>query len=290
MIYELKNDKVSMSFSDFGGEITEMKVDGVSYIWNGDEKFWKFHAPILFPIVGRTYGGVIRVEGETYHLNSPHGFGRTSTFDMIEKTDSTITFNLKYSEETLKDYPFKFDLKVKYELVDTQVKIYYIVENVDDKKIYFSVGAHTALNCPFAPNDTFEDYYFEFAQKENASLIVCDESVLVTDEHQAYFDNENILNVNKKLFDNDALMFDDIASDVICLKSKNSAHYVEFDFTGFPYVALWSPKTEAPFVCIEPWYGLPDESGFEGDISTKKGIIPLEVGKIFECCHMITIH
>ena len=59
-------------------------------------------------------------------------------------------------------------------------------------------------------------------------------------------------------------------------------------FAGFPYLGIWT-MPNAPYVCIEPWYGLPSTKGQDADLKTKEGILSLEPEKTFQCLYKIII-
>ena len=138
MEYTLENKNIKISTRTFGGELTSLssKKDNTEYLWNGDEKYWKYHSPILFPIVGKVLNNKYITEGKEYELPQ-HGLARTREFTMIEKDDNHIVFELLWSEDTLKVYPYKFSLRLSYELLENGVKVGYKVINLDDKEIYF---------------------------------------------------------------------------------------------------------------------------------------------------------
>ena len=171
MKFILENGNIKISASTLGGELNSLisKKDNTEYLWNGDEKYWKYHSPILFPIVGKVLNNKYRAEGNEYELPQ-HGLARTREFTMIEKDDSHIVFELLWSEDTLKIYPYKFSLRLTYELLENGIKVGYTVKNLDDKEIYFSIGGHPAFMCPLFKDEKFEDYYFEFNKKENTSI------------------------------------------------------------------------------------------------------------------------
>lgn len=288
MLYTLENEILKITASTTGGELHNIinKKDNTEFLWNGNEEFWKYHAPILFPIVGKVNNGKYRVNGETFELPQ-HGLARTSEFTMIEKSYNNITFELKYSDESLKVYPYKFSLKITYTLVNNGIKVNYSVDNLDHNTIYFSIGAHPAFMCPIENNETMADYYFELNKKETSSIILLNEQGYLLSERQAYLNDSNIIPLSKEVFKNDALVFDDLKSTIISLKSKNHNKVLSMDFTGFPYMAIWSKPTGAPFVCIEPWYGHADFATFQGELKDKAGIEKLEVGKTFNCSYTI---
>ena len=290
MIYSLENSNIKITASTHGGEIHSItsKVDGTEYLWDGNPEYWKYHAPILFPIVGKVIDSRYIVDGKTYELPQ-HGLARTSEFTMISKADTEVTFELNFSEESLKVYPYKFSLKSTYALEDNTVKVTYSVKNMDNKKIYFSIGTHPAFICPISKNDKLEDYYLEFSEKE-----ISNRKILTTEGYLSHNENEclnstDTLMLSKELFKDDALVFDNLKSDKITIKSRNNSKALTVDFNGFPYMGIWAPKDGAPFICIEPWFGHADYEDFNGEFSKKEGIITLEVEKEFSCTYKITV-
>ena len=288
MLYTLENESIKITASTTGGELHNIinKKDNTEFLWNGNEEFWKYHAPILFPIVGKVNNGNYTVNGETFNLPQ-HGLARTSEFTVLNKSNTHITFELKYSNESLKVYPYKFSLKITYTLIDNGVTVGYSVDNLDNKRIYFSIGAHPAFMCPIESNETINDYFFELNNKETSSLMLLNQEGHFLPHRQPYLNNNNIINLSKELFKNDALVFDNLSSTLISLKSKNHNKVLSMDFTGFPYMALWSKQTGAPFVCIEPWYGHSDYADFTGELKDKDGIEKLEVSSTFNCSYTI---
>ena len=138
MIYSLENSSIIITASTNGGEIHSIisKTDGTEYLWDGNPEYWKYHAPILFPIVGKVVDSKYKVNGNTYELPQ-HGLARTSEFLLVENKNDEITFELRYSEDTLKLYPYKFLLKSNYKLEENSVIVTYTVENIDEIPIHF---------------------------------------------------------------------------------------------------------------------------------------------------------
>ncbi|MEQ8155088.1 MAG: aldose 1-epimerase family protein [Clostridiaceae bacterium] len=289
MNYEIDNEFLEINADSYGAELHSIKTKNnpTEFLWNGDEKYWKYHAPILFPIVGKVTDNKYRIGGNTFELPQ-HGFGRVSDFKLIDKSTDSLTFELRFNENSLKVYPYKFSLKVSYTLIENKLKISYIVDNLDNKAIYFSIGAHPAFLCTLAEGETINDYYFEFDQNESTSIMELSTTTgLYTNKNIPFLNNENIIPLSKELFKNDALVFRNLKSNKIFLKSKNHSKYMSMDFTGFPYLGLWSKPTGAPFVCIEPWYGHADYEGFTGDFSDKEGVESLQIGESFSCSYIL---
>lgn len=290
MLYTLENENLIITASTYGGELHSIreKSDSTEYLWNGDEKFWKYHAPVLFPIVGKVNGGKYKVDGKLFELPQ-HGLARTREFSLVEKTEDSITFQLDYSNETLEVYPYKFTLKIKYSLLKDGVETSYTVTNKDSSDIFFSIGAHPAFMCPIKSGETIDDYYFEFNKVENSSKMLLNKDGYLLYERKECLEDNNIIPLSLELFKNDALIFDDLKSNRISLKSKNHNKSLTMDFTGFPYMGLWTKDTGAPFVCIEPWCGHADYYDFQGEFKDKEGIIKLEVSKEFNSYYTVII-
>ena len=290
MIYSLENSKVKITASTHGAELHSItgKKEGTEYLWNGDLKYWKYHAPHLFPIIGKVIDSKYRVDGKTYELPA-HGIARVADFELISQTNNSITFELKYSEESLKVYPYKFSLQVTYTLEENAIKTTFRVLNLDDKKIYFSIGDHPAFMCPIEKDEKLEDYYLEFNNKEKSSAMLINEDVYISHNRKEYLNDSNILPLSKELFKNGLFIFDDLKSNKVSIKSRNHNKSLSVEFDGFPYLGLWAPETDAPFICIEPWFGHPDYEDFNGEFKEKKGILSLEVGKEFKCSYKISV-
>lgn len=291
MLYTLENAKIRIIVSPRGGELHAItsKTTGTEYLWNADPAYWKYHAPILFPIVGRVTGGKYRVDGQTYEL-PPHGFARISDFTLLEETQDSITFELKDSEESLKIYPFRFALRITYALAGSSVITTLEVANQDVKPLLFSIGAHPAFMCPIDPDETLNDCYLEFSEKETAAIMPLAESGFISRQRQAYLQNENRLALKKELFHNDALIFDRLKSETITIKSKKSTTSLSFSFTDFPFLGIWAPKDGAPFLCLEPWQGHADYDGFAGEFKDKAGILSLGIGESVAYSYKTTIN
>lgn len=289
-MYILENEKVKITVSEKGAELHNItsKVDGTEYLWNRNKRYWGYSAPVLFPIVGKVKNGTYKVDGKEYNLPQ-HGLARLKKFEMIERKDDKIIFELVDSEETLKVYPYKFSLKIAYTLVENGVITEYIVKNTDNKTIYFSIGAHPAFMCPMVTGEIIDDYYFEFNKKENCDILPISEEGYIKRERKQYLVDNNIIPLNFDIFKGDALVFDSLKSNKISLKSVNHDKVLSMDFTGFPYMGLWTKATGAPFVCIEPWYGHADFEDFNGELKDKAGIQKLEVGQKFNSAYTVTI-
>ncbi|MFA9398423.1 MAG: aldose 1-epimerase family protein [Clostridiaceae bacterium] len=291
MIYKIENDLLEILLNSEGAELTSIKGknDNLEYLWIGDKNYWGRHAPVLFPIVGKVNNNTYRLNDEIYHLNQ-HGLARDCNFEILSTGENFIKFSLKYSEETLKIYPYKFNLKIKYTLIDSKIQIDYEVINLDKDEIYFSIGAHPGFNCPLLPNESFDDYYIQFEKNETCPTMVLNKEGFLKREKISYLKDSNIINLNDNTFKNDALIFKNLISNRISLKSNKSSKSISLDFKGFPFLGIWSMPTGAPFICMEPWFGHADFEDFDDDFKNKPGIIKLNVNNSFKCNYKIEIN
>ncbi|GHU75546.1 galactose mutarotase [Clostridia bacterium] len=287
MIHTIENDVLAVKINEFGAELYSItsKIDGTEFLWNGDERFWTGRAPILFPIVGKVKDGVYIHEDKSYKLDG-HGFARRSAFELVKNDKTSAIFRLGYSEFTLKTYPFKFNFEVRFSLEDNILKTTYAVENLDASEMYFSVGGHPAFNCPIRKGEEFTDYYIEFSENETAGTRVINEIGMLADETTPFLNDENIVKLSHELFENGALVLSSFESDSVTLKSTKSSVSIRMNFANFPFLGIWT-KPDTPFICLEPWYGLPDSPRFEGDLKDKKGILTLAPSKQFECAYEV---
>ena len=269
----LENETIKASIHPMGAELHSLyhKGFGLEYIWNGNAEFWPRHSPVLFPIVGGLIDDTFIYEGQKFTLQK-HGFARDMIFDVENSSASTATFLLKSNEETLRSYPFEFNFGISYTLHKTELSITYHVENTSDKTMYFSVGTHPAFNVPLIEGTDYSDYYLEFEKEEDSVRHTLNGNIL--NGTVPYFENQTRLQLEESLFYEDAVIFKDLKSTRISIKTEKSRHGIHFNFAGFPYMGIWAAK-DAPFVCIEPWCGIPDSENHNQNIAEKEGIISL---------------
>lgn len=272
-----------------GAELISMKKDGKEYLHDGI-KDWNRHAPVLFPIVGALKENKTEILGKTYEMKQ-HGFARDSVFEEVLKNENEIKYCLNYNEETLKKYPFKFKLEISYEILQEENKVVtrYEVTNIDDKEIIFGLGGHPAFKCDYSSGD----YILKF-EKENE-----DENIEILELTDGLINNKkidtksilkkNIINLDKHTFLKDAIIMKNIKSNKIKLiNKKENEDVLEFDFTGFPYLAIWSKKG-APFVCIEPWFNTADKIDSNEIFEEKEDIIELKPNEKFKCEYKVKL-
>lgn len=290
MLHTLENSLVIAIFKEQGAELCSFrrKDNGLEYIWGGNPDIWGRHAPILFPIVGRLIQNKYSLDGQEYHL-SQHGFARDKKWSTVKEGADRILFRLTSDADSRLHYPFDFELLLEYHLVSNKLITTYRVKNVGNGDMPFSIGGHPAFRCPLQPEEAFDDYYLEFEKAETLERQLLHHG-LRTGEKRQVMANERLLPLHADLFKEDALVFKGIKSSYINLKNNKNTQSVRVDLAGFPYVGIWTKAGETPFICIEPWYGVTDKAGAEGeDLREKEGIQHILPGGQFECSYSITI-
>ena len=280
MLFHLENDILKIAVDTHGAELSSIyrKDERREMLWQGDPEFWGRRSPVLFPVVGKYKNGKTTYEGKEY-FSGQHGFARDSEFTLVEKTETKISFELSSNEETLKQYPFRFRLVCSFELNNDRIIVGWNVENIDDKKIYFSIGAHPAFYCE-------KDKTVLTMNSKNIKYSLINSNGLYTPQK---YDVENSFVLHDNIFDNDALIIENSGVNEISL-INNDKKYLTVKIDA-PLFGIWSPtKKNAPFVCIEPWYGRCDAEVFNGDITEREWGNSLEVGETWYKEYEIIIH
>ncbi len=289
MEYKLENEMLKATINADGAELTSLKdtETDLEYIWQADSSIWARHAPILFPIVGKLKDNTYTYSGKNYVL-SQHGFARDLVFSCFYKDKQKIILMLDASDATREIFPFDFVLLVSYTLNEKTLSITYQVENKDKVMMPFSIGAHPAFNCPLSAGESREDYYLEFEKEETLETYLL-EAGLFSGETELLYESTTVLPLKQEIFAKDALVFKNLRSDFVTLKSRKKPFAIKVTIKGFPFLGIWSKSEASRFVCIEPWYGLSDQKDASGNLFEKEGIQHLAPQGIFTCHHSVTI-
>jgi len=281
MTNTISNENLSVEINSKGAELIQIKQKNKNYIWEIDTKFWNKTSPILFPIVGRLKNDTYCINNKTYTLPR-HGFARDYEYKIIELQESIIEFLLIENNKTLEQFPFQFDLRLKYSLENNSLCLHYTVSNNSDTIMPFSIGAHPAFAIDISKND----YQILF---DNDSELITHE--LENDQFSGGFRKINLKNkvlpLSYSLFEKDALVFKNISSRSLTI-FENGNPYLKIQLGNFPHLGIWT-KADAPFLCIEPWFGYADTEKADGTILNKEAIQTLAPNEKFECSFRIEI-
>jgi galactose mutarotase-like enzyme len=277
-MYHLYNDHLSIAVREQGAELTSIyhRATGIEHIWQADPAIWAWHAPVLFPVVGRCMDDMLRIGDKTYRMEK-HGFARRATFTCIDQTAHSLTMQMTSSIETRAVYPYDFVFRIRYELDGLCQRQFFEVENTGIDTMYFALGGHPAFSAPFYAGERYEDYAIEFGADTQLDRYHIDAAGFFDGRTSAVLHDSHSLCLAPDMFDDDALIFKNLNSHQVKLCSSLHNHSLSVDFEGFSYLGLWA-KPQAGYVCIEPWQGCAETAGERVDISAKEGIVALASG------------
>jgi len=278
----LKNEFITANFKTMGGELTSLVCNDREYIWQRDPKFWKGACPLMFPICGGLKDNVCYIDGKEYSIEK-HGYARFKEFEVYEQTENSITFIHKSDEETKKCYPFDYELKIKYTLDGKRLTVRNEVLNTGNDTMYFSIGSHEGYATP----EGIDQYEIVLPQKEELYSYAV-EGNLLGENKTLILNNENVLPLDYKYFEVDALIFKDIISRSVILRKRDNSVKIRVEFDGFFNMMLWTVK-DAGYICIEPWNGIPDRTYTDQNFKTKEGIQQVAAGQTYVRTHSIEI-
>jgi galactose mutarotase-like enzyme len=289
MMFTLKNDQLEIEVNAHGAELVRVVKNGINYLWEGNPEYWGRTSPVLFPIVGAVAEGKYFVNGEVFQLGQ-HGFARDMDFELVSQDDKEICFRIVSTEVTRKKYPFDFELRIGYVLDGDTIVVKWEVTNTGDVTMPFSIGAHPA----FMAGPDLSDYALQMKDSKGIETYVFDNErglVDVAAGKVEVIENLPFLPLSKDLFEEYPTLILEGESEIM-LRSYTHDREVKVAFAGFPYVGIWSPINAAgkvaPFVCIEPWYGMADTLPTPGVLAEKKGIQLLEASEKFEANYTMT--
>lgn len=277
----LENDFIKAEIAPLGAELQSIlsKETNISYLWSADANYWGKHSPVLFPIVGSLKNEEYIYKNKTYKLPR-HGFARDCIFEAEQLSSSEGVFILTQNEETLKNYPFYFELKLRYQLIERKLNVTYEVTNSGQEDMLFSLGAHPAFAVPNLPDTNYENYYLAFNNDDRLTYWKLQDG-LIGHKTETIDLNGHKLKLKHNLFYDDALVFKTMQSNCISLLNTKNDFGLHFHFEDFPFFGIWAAK-DAPFVCLEPWCGVADGINHNKQLELKEGINKLKSGQKWE--------
>lgn len=275
MEHFIENQRLRMAASSHGAELCSLFDKGRNreIIWQGDPSIWADHSPLLFPIVGKLKNDQYTLVHEAYSMTK-HGFAKHGDFDVRQEGRSTLVFTLHDTPATRTTYPYAFILEVCFHLEGNRLEITHTVHNPSlSETLLFSIGAHPGLFC-----DLGDQLIFEHA--EDGPVFRLGEDLLLRPLSSPVPFDGNALAITPSLFEHDALILQTPRSRFATLHSHTKGDLVRVDWFDAPVLGLWA-KPGAPYVCVEPWYGIDDDPAVSGQLSEKPHIQRLSPGEAF---------
>ena len=287
MIHTLSNETLTVKISDFGAELVSVTGNGCEYVWQGDEKHWNGHAPILFPICGRLYQKKYTYRGKEYEMNL-HGFARSTQFNVVSADKTRLVLQICSDEMSRVTYPFEFRFEVSYALEGNTLRSDVVITNKDEKVMPATFGAHPGFSTPMTEGVPFESYYLQFGEVCTPNKLILSDSCLLTGLCEALpLDEGCKLHLDHEMFAHDGIFMSHIP-DSVTLRSDLDPRSVTMKFTEFPYMGIWQAyDNDTPYICIEPWCGLPAYEGRVDDLEKKNDMFHLVPGEVKKLSYSI---
>lgn len=274
MNHIIENDYLRVTIASLGAEVLSVvdKAGGKELWWNGDPAFWHGHSPILFPACGGLWNGEYKYRGQTYKL-AKHGFVRTMEFTPSEDKDgASISFTVHENEETLRQYPFAFALTVTYALEGKTLTCKACVANPSgEAPLYYQIGGHPAIMLPDYQENAEVIGYMRPLPAEGLSVVRATEQGCFGGERYTVPQAPGgLIPISVETFHNEALIFDKgQVREVTLLRADGETEICRISH-GAPVTLIWQmTDLLCPFVCVEPWYGMPDRIGYSVDLDIR---------------------
>lgn len=288
----IDNGILTVKAGEHGAELQSIIRNGIEYLWQGDPAFWGRRSPVLFPIVGSVWDGRYRVEGKEFRLGQ-HGFARDMDFTLVEEKPTELRYRLQSDDSTLQKYPHPFILEIAYRVYENKIDVIWEVTNPSDKDICFQIGAHPAFYYPDYDPQTESRGFISYDRTEGLKTVRIKEKGCVDNgtEYPFVFPEDGLYPLTKSTFDSiDALIYQDSQVSKVTLHGEDRSAWLSLSFDA-PVVGIWSPPSKnAPFICIEPWYGRCDRVEYEGEYSEKDWMNRLAPGEKFSSVYTIEVH
>ena len=283
----IAGDQLSAAINPHGAELTHLRdANGAELMTDADPAFWPRHAPLLFPVVGVTNGGVIRVGGTEYPVPK-HGFARELSFTLAEHDDASATFRLADSADTRRAYPFAFQLSVTFRIAGATLLSEVRVHNPADTPLLAQFGFHPAFAWPLPYGRPRADHRVMFDVDEPAALRAITPQGMIAAETRPSPLEDRTLVLADALFADDALVWDPVASQALTYGATDGPH-LRIAYTDTDRLGIWT-KPGAAFVCVEPWHGIADPDGFTGEFADKPGVFTVAPGAVKRMSMSVTL-
>ena len=258
-------------------------------MWDGNPSVWNGFSPILFPIVGALKDDTYFYKENEYTLPKHGFFRKNEDIDLVKQTSDSMTLKLSSNDELYAVYPFHFELLITFTLNKNTITVNHSIINCDTTEMYASIGGHPAFKCPLYDNESYTDYFLNFDTAETSECMLLDDNNLISAKKEPVFNTKNTINLHPNIFDNDALIFDDLKSKKVTLTSKTKGPIVSVTLDDFPFLGIWA-KPNSNYVCIEPWLGITDYNNTNMQLKDKVGIIKIEGKQTYNAAYTIEIH
>ena len=276
----IRNQELSAAFTLQGAEarsLRDLRTDR-EYLWQGDARWWGGSSPILFPITGGMWNGETLLHGQPLRIPK-HGFAAKCEWTVLEQEEGRVTFALRSDDDAVKAnfadaFPFRYELRVTYSLRGRTLRADIAVENLGDEDLCFQVGGHPGIALPGWKEEEPVDGYLRFDGDARHLVRAGEQGCIEVDaageplQFPLPADADGLVPLCVDTFAHEALILcRQVSAATVLDKARRPVARVS---SGAPVWLFWSPQgVHSPFVCCEPWYGLPDLQGFRGELSRR---------------------
>lgn len=272
---EISSDSLTAAINPHGAELWSLRdAQGLELMTDADPAYWTGHAPLLFPIVGEVADGLYRLKGQNYAL-ARHGFARRMPFTPIAQAPDAAVLRLTDTEETRAVYPFAFTLDAAFSLRGATLTMTITVTNDGDQDMPASFGFHPGFAWPLPYGAPREAHRIVFERDEPESLKQLVNNLIAIEDRPTPVEGRTLV-LTDTLFEHDALIWEGLASEKLFYGPENGPG-LEIAWGDMPNLGIWT-KPGARYLCIEPWAGIADRTGFRGEIWDKPGIWRIKPG------------
>lgn len=269
----IKNEYYSLTVSTLGAELVSLKsADGYEYIWqNEGEKFWRSHAPLLFPVCGRLKNQKYTYREKEY-LMGLHGFLRDMDFAVASKEGGHITMTFSSNDESKKAYPFSFVAIANYELRADELIFSFTLTNTGSEEMPYMFGWHPGFNLPTNDKVDINDFKMEFENTVSLKRHGIQNGAFVCPDATEYKIPDGAYHLNEaEIYESDTMIFTS-HNNALKLYADTLPYLLEMSWSeNLPYLCIWkSPASDAKFICIEPWSDIPNDGAHEENFDTRK--------------------
>jgi len=267
--------ELTARINPLGAELSSLvDASGAEWMTDADPAYWTGRAPVLFPVVGAPAGETIRVDGREYPMKK-HGFARRRRFAVEEQDAVRAVFLLTDDAETRASYPFAFELRLIFAVSGATLSVTADIRNPDpERALPASLGFHPAFAWPLPGGSAKRQARVLFSEAEPDGVrVIADDGTIAPGTAPSPLTDGRLLPLRDELFAHDALVWDRVRSRALTYGVPGGPNlHLTHDA---PMLGIWT-KPGAAFLCLEPWHGIADPSGYDGEYAAKPGVFHVE--------------
>jgi galactose mutarotase-like enzyme len=245
-----------------GALVTRMNVGGDELLYLDEStvvdasKNVRGGIPVLFPIAGKLPGDTYPVGRQEYAMPQ-HGFARRLPWAVRQAETEMLVLGLSSTEETLQQFPWRFDAQLTLSLDGPQLTMDFDVENRDERPLPVHLGFHP---------------YFHVLDKAKAAASVATDATRAWDNRQGKVVPFTGLDLTAPEVDLHLL---DHSEAGTTLHRGLGRRPVKLTWSlEFQRMVVWTVQGK-DFVCVEPW------TASAGALATGEGLIHVAPGERF---------